>query len=293
MNIITISNQIKFKMKNKLQHIAETWPDHITGTLLQNKIKVYWFQKVVNFGDLITPLILKKSGFTPIHCNRNLSTILLCGSVLQHVSEDYSGYILGSGLIRDCTRYLNKAKILGVRGELTRERVGASKEVVLGDPGLLASIFLKHRPQKSHSLGIVSHYVDKGDPRVLKIQKRYKKEVKVIDVQQDPLTVFTEIAKCEHIISSSLHGLVVADSLGIPNGWILLSDQVVGKGFKFADYNSALGTKQNPLFLSGDENLMDLLQHTRKSPESVKEIKEKLKFMFANLKNYVTTTSFD
>jgi hypothetical protein len=37
-----------------------------------------------------------------------------------------------------------------------------------------------------------------------------------------------------------LHGLVLADAIGIPNVWTLLSEnKVVGHGFKFRDYYSA------------------------------------------------------
>ena len=35
-----------------------------------------------------------------------------------------------------------------------------------------------------------------------------------------------------------MHGLIAADSLGIPNQWFALSEQVIGNGYKFADYYS-------------------------------------------------------
>jgi pyruvyltransferase len=59
--------------------------------------------------------------------------------------------------------------------------------------------------------------------------------------------VSKEISKCRRVYSSSLHGLIVADSLGLPNVWIELSNKVIGDGFKFHDYNSSIDFTQYPV----------------------------------------------
>ena len=46
------------------------------------------------------------------------------------------------------------------------------------------------------------------------------------------------ISECECIISSSLHGLIIADSFLIPNQMVHLTDKLYGDGFKFDDYYS-------------------------------------------------------
>lgn len=43
---------------------------------------------------------------------------------------------------------------------------------------------------------------------------------------------------CKCILSSSLHGLIFADALGIPNRRIVLSDEIIGGDLKFDDYYS-------------------------------------------------------
>ena len=94
--------------------------------------------------------------------------------------------------------------------------------------------------------------------------------------------VIHEIAKCEHILSSSLHGLVVADALGIPNGWIKLSDRVVGDGFKFKDYGTAIKRKHSPIFINGNEILKVLIKSTTIDKKRVNEVKSVLDIALCN-----------
>lgn len=42
-----------------------------------------------------------------------------------------------------------------------------------------------------------------------------------------------------------MHGLIVSDSLGIPNIRMVLSDQIVGGDYKFNDYYSVFGIKKH------------------------------------------------
>ena len=43
------------------------------------------------------------------------------------------------------------------------------------------------------------------------------------------------------ILSSSLHGMIFADSYDIPNAHLLLSKKVIGGDYKFKDYRSGVG----------------------------------------------------
>ena len=49
-----------------------------------------------------------------------------------------------------------------------------------------------------------------------------------------------KIASCGHVISSSLHGLIVADAYGVPNSWMVNSHIHTGAAFKFHDYALAI-----------------------------------------------------
>jgi pyruvyltransferase len=248
----------------------------LCGVMLGNRIHAYWWDGVRNFGDLLTPFLLRHYGFTPIWSSARLAEAVLVGSILSTLPEDYSGYIIGCGLVQDQTRSFKKAKILALRGELTRQRIGAPAGTALGDPGLLISRFIGKRRPKRYVLGIIPHYADRGDPRIHKIVLRDPDNIAVIDVQRRPIDVIHEIDECEFILSSSLHGIVAADSLGIPNGWMLLSENVIGGGFKFSDYASASGSKMEPIYLSGNERLSFLTAMTHAVAVGVQENTEKL-----------------
>jgi pyruvyltransferase len=248
-----------------------------------NTIKTYWYSNEKNFGDLLAPCLFQHFKFKPIHSEIIRSDIVSVGSILGIVPSLYSGYIFGSGLIKDHSIKLPFAKIIGVRGELTWERIGSPKINFLGDPGLLADKLILERKEKKFLIGIVPHYVDKHNEKILHISQEFEKEIKVIDVQNDPRLVINEIDECEYILSSSLHGLVVADSLGIPNGWLLLSNNVVGKGFKFFDYWSVFNTKYEPFELLGTENLIDLINMTHEIPERIPMVKNAIDEAYISL----------
>ena len=63
-------------------------------------------------------------------------------------------------------------------------------------------------------------------------------EVKFLDIFDGVESFISQLTECQFILSSSLHGLIMADSFGIPNQWMVLSDKVEGKNFKFYDYYS-------------------------------------------------------
>ena len=249
-----------------------------------NKVNAFWSIKTLNFGDLLTPRLLQAYGFVPSLASPRWADVVAVGSLLQVIPESYTGFIVGSGLMLDTPKKIPYAKILALRGAMTRDRIGASQDIILGDPGLLASELLIVREPKDYVLGIVPHYKDKVASSVQSIFQRYPDDVLIIDVQRNPMDVIIDIDRCSYIMSSSLHGLVTADSLGIPNAWIVLFDKVIGNGFKFYDYASAFGARYEPQYLTGDESLNDLIQMTHVVHEDIPKIKNALDRAFSQLK---------
>lgn len=169
--------------------------------------------------------------------------LVAIGSVGEKIPHDFAGAVWGTGLMFEESRaYTPEARVTALRGRLTLRRWEGVVDVVLGDPGLLAADVLGvERKAPRYRVGLVPHYADGENEDVRAWACRWRDEVAVIDICARPRDVLSQMAACEYILSSSLHGLVFADSLGIPNEWVRLSERVNGGSFKFRDYLSAFG----------------------------------------------------
>ena len=127
------------------------------------------------------------------------------------------------------------------------EKVSGQKfSPVLGDGGLLIARLFNELPEKKYSVGIVPHFADENLPEIALLQKNIPGRV-VISPLGNPLHCAKKIAECETVISSSLHGLIAADSFCIPNLQMVLSNNIVGGLFKYNDYYSVFKTHARPL----------------------------------------------
>ncbi len=253
-----------------------------------------WYDDVDNSGDQVTPLLLRGMGACCIHDPSPFAHLIGVGSILGRVPTSYSGTVLGSGFLEDGAPHpLPNANILGVRGELSRDRLALGREhsVVLGDPGLIAAEFVERHTQPHHDqyrIGIIPHYVDSTDRRLFILKARYRDEVRIINIRAKPDAVIREIASCSNILSSSLHGLVFSDSLSIPSRWLHLSERVLGNGYKFLDYYSAFGIDRSPATLSGSETPEELAELTQLiPPRELLAVKNLLRLM---MRRYVEST---
>jgi pyruvyltransferase len=228
----------------------------------QRNLRVYWYNRGLNFGDLITPYLLTKYGFQPRWTRPEFAQFVSTGSVLQKFRRPFTGVVLGSGFIAEKYRgdMFQSAVVLGVRGVLTCRKLGRDPSlVVLGDPGLLCAKFIGPPPAKKRwKVGIVPHFVDAQSQVVSRLKALHGEQLAVIDVRRQPEEVWKDLVDCEFVLSSSLHGLVCADALGIPTRWITLSDNVLGSGFKFRDYYSAFSENVPSVALRGTESIAEL-----------------------------------
>lgn len=168
-------------------------------------------------------------------------------------------HIWGTGLMHyyeDINQETIRPLIIhALRGEKTRKQLedilGKTITCLLADPGLLSSLIVEPN-NKKYFMGIIPHYIDKNE-EIFKKMLEYYPNSKFIDVQNEPETVLKEISECENIISTSLHGLIIADSYGIQNCWCEISDKILGNRFKFHDYFSSFGTDREVFDLRSGE----------------------------------------
>jgi pyruvyltransferase len=222
----------------------------------------------------------------------------MVGSTLGDVNEN--SILCGAGAISINQRIRNKPyKIISVRGPLTRElciKQGIDCPPVYGDPAMLLPLFYNPRPSTyihtgPQKVGLIPHYVDKENGIVKQLAKN--QEIHVIDILLSPnkfgkMSVenewkkwIDELCSCDCVISSSLHGLIIAEAYGIPTLWVKFSDKINGDDFKFYDYYASIGLSVPPLDLRekeiGFEELQGLITYKDTSIIDKKEYLQTLK----------------
>jgi pyruvyltransferase len=209
---------------------------------LRPSVKAYWWTEVSNFGDKLTPLLLNHFSDVKVKWDTiSRADVISVGSILEHVPPLWDGFILGSGKLMEFSRlhlHTKTAKILSVRGPLSARGIPGS--FGLGDPGLLAHELVGPQ-EKQWDLGIVPHWQDTELAAKFTTLIKPPHTTKVIDPKGDTLEVLRQIGACRRIVTSSLHGMIVADGFGIPRRVEICSAmERDGGDFKFRDYSASI-----------------------------------------------------
>lgn len=203
---------------------------------MTQKLRLYHWNARPNFGDALSPLILKHfAGIDTQWSTPGTSDIISTGSIIEHLPAYYTGVIIGAGRLGNGPNnlYSHTADILALRGPLTA--AGVRGDYALGDPGLLAPELVG--PQdRIHPLGVLPHWTD------TQLAARFAQyHPFIIDPAWDPIRVIAAIGSCQKLATSSLHGIIVADSFGVPRRLEPTPTPDVGGTFKFRDYHESIG----------------------------------------------------
>lgn len=161
---------------------------------------------------------------------------VLTGSILSAPIKNAT--IFGAGFVSEDEKFIGEnVMIKAVRGVGTlhklRNYIDVSN-VLVGDPGLLLPYYYNPKPEKKYKIGVTPHIMDyerSKDSNHFVIDLRMGDET----ISEAVERVVYQINQCESILSSSLHGLVVAKAYGIPAEYFH-SASLVGDGFKFRDF---------------------------------------------------------
>jgi len=253
---------------------------------MNKTIRTFYFKADVNFGDLINPLITRYVSGCELKwtINQNLPFLLSTGSLMTAAVK--TTIIWGTGVMSKTigTGPLDPENIYLLRGKLSQDYIhvkfGVRLKVPHADPSIILPEIFPFTKEKKYKLGYIPHYVDTR----LKFTEYLRKQGVLIIESWDVLTYLEKMNMCENIISSSLHGCIIADAYDIPNKWITVSDKVVGKGFKFRDYYSSTHEPaESTLDLRENYNEYDIYGlidkcAVKKCRLSIKELKESFPF---------------
>lgn len=270
---------MKLSIKEICYFLFVRLPNIIIGKYIKkNLVYVHWGRGLNNFGDCLQPDILRHYGLTPVYVpDSRRADIILAGSILQWLSPEYDGYIVGTGGDKMIYSFPN-AKVLAVRGKLTLNNFKHNNgcDIKLGDPGLLMPFVYPKKLTYKYKLGIIPHFVDTNEKFIRMWKNNWQKEnIIFINVLQAPHKVIEQIKQCQCIISSSLHGLIIADAYNLPNVRIVNRNTMpsVFYDYKFDDYYSALNCESIYVEVSGNETIDEMINYTTLKPiERVKKI---------------------
>jgi pyruvyltransferase len=209
----------------------------------KNRVNLEYYTTTINLGDALAPVIfdwmLEKNQVSAEKPTKKTTHLLTVGSLIGG-SGLFDATIWGSGIKSfDAVcglgkrKYFQKFDIRAVRGPLTRQILttcGYNCPKVYGDPGILMPLI--YHPDESNTkregIGIVQHYLSsEAVPNSVNIKN--------IDIQTiDYKHFIDQITSCEKIVSSSLHGIILAEAYGIPA--VFLAKGRDGEILKYYDW---------------------------------------------------------
>ena len=233
---------------------------------------IYW-PVTPNFGDLLSPWLFNKMTGLPVSAVKNKVRSKLfnlpylsranrepnyvgIGSIISRVKDKSVVWGAGSFGTEQLSQLNTRADYRAVRGPLTRsllKNAGISVPEVYGDPALLTPYFFNGASEKKYEIGLVLRWSERHWMRTVESD-----EIKIIDLGTNEIEkTLDEVTSCKKIITSSLHGLIIADAFGIPNAW-LASDTPKGGEFKFIDYFTSVDKHRRPITRDLSERTLSL-----------------------------------
>ena len=222
-----------------------------------------------NLGDELAPYILQKilkSKLKKVDPKENQNALFSVGSILSDACFK-TQTVWGSGLIAAQARPKVIPNILAVRGPLTAQALQTDGKVPLGDPALILPDLYqpKSQKEKKFKLGVIPHYIDL-ELFLNRFDPEGEKSYLILNIATNKVEEFIDcLNECEFIISSSLHGLIIAQAYNIPAVRVEFSDKVIGAGFKFFDFFNSVGIApyNPPRFLNGKITFYELMNLER------------------------------
>lgn len=206
-----------------------------------------------NLGDELSAVVveymLQKKGLSldsPVRKTRHLYAI---GSILFFGYQDAT--VWGSGLLTEPSwvrcfargRLFRMLDIRCVRGPRTAKvmrKAGFQCPDVYGDPGCLMPLIYTPAVEKRLEYVVIPHHSKEEE-----LRKILPAENIVSMATADYKAVIDQICSAKKVISSSLHGIILAEAYGVPA--IFYQDRPASFSYKYADWYESTGRTQWPV----------------------------------------------
>lgn len=221
---------------------------------------VYWWEPRdggVNAGDHLSKIIVQQMLALrdyEISDKKNIKNKLMAIGSVMHFAKN-NDCVWGTGINGKVSLEelkFNNVDVRAVRGPKTRKILqerGITVPEVYGDPGLLLPFFfpaetllLDTKPKKDFI--IIPHMNEDFD-----LYKKYRDNI--CSPKQGAISFTREIVNSHFVVSSSLHGVIIAEAYGIPA--ILLENSSGESTFKYDDYYFGTGREDYPIVNNIDD----------------------------------------
>ncbi|WP_333701736.1 polysaccharide pyruvyl transferase family protein [Sphingobium yanoikuyae] len=222
----------------------------------------------LNWGDALSPVMVALMSSLPIRRVPTKSHSVRMGAVgtIAHGFDLGTIFFWGTG----SSRWRNPSApakeripfrfspetnvtVTATRGRVSKNLLGGGADTAYGDPVWLLPRFYKPEVEKTHELGIILHLselngrtLDAGAAEHViraRIPASLQSSIRIINtltrIDAEGLKDKTdEILSCKRIVSTSLHGMVVAESYGIPCLYFATRGTEAGRGFRVEPLNA-------------------------------------------------------
>lgn len=228
---------------------------------IENQVNLHWFSlersdHKENVGDYLSTVVcdymLLQRGISLKKIVNRKKNLYAIGSIIdggaQNATVWGSGLIHGEKYISRFEHLFRKLDVRCVRGPETMKvlrKKGYKCPNVYGDPAILMPFIYKPRilEEKQEYVVVLHHQSN----------IKYSKENKIDIVTSDYKQFIDKLVNSKLVISSSLHGIILAEAYGIPA--ILLEDSSTDDKFKYDDYYQSTGRSNYPIAPSIEDGI--------------------------------------
>ncbi len=238
--------------RRDLRTLAHELRDHAPAW---SRLAVGRGRAFTNHGDELSELVLTEAlGRRVRWAPLGREDVVAIGSaIVPYLTRGGVGRIWGTGLhtpdvpaeraaaIRD--------RVLAIRGPLARAALGLPDSTQIGDPGLLVRSLRPGLPRaRRRGTVLVTHFTSHmtaGERRTISAIR--STGVRLLTATLAPADMLAELGAAEHVMSSGMHGVILAHALRTPATLVSLkSPAATEAAFKYRDYHQSVGLDVRP-----------------------------------------------
>ena len=210
----------------------------LSGRSIHKRVNIENWNYSVNCGDLLGPLIcdwlLDKAGIDKDAKRNKTIHLLSVGSVIG-TGVNFDATVWGSGIhrleaVKNVFRQKRKYDVRALRGPVTGAimKEAGYECKVYADPAILMSlIYRPNERAKKYEYSVIPHFSS--------VEKYKNANLNVINMRTDDYKgVIDSISASNLIISASLHGIILAETYGVPA--VFFNDGMDSELMKYYDW---------------------------------------------------------